>query len=652
MYISIYFYLILFGPLLALSFSLIFARICNKNSLILINLFGIFLSLFFSSLLFFIFVLNGSIFFEDNLGLWFDLSIISIEWGFICDTVVIHMLFIVSLISSLVHLYSISYMKLDPNLIKFLQYLSLFTLSMFILITANNLIQMFIGWEGVGICSFLLINFWDSRILANTSAIKAIIVNRVGDFGLMVSFILIFHIFGTFDYLSLFSLVELLPNYFYSDFLFLIVFFLFMGAIGKSAQLFLHMWLPDAMEGPTPVSALIHAATMVTAGVFLVIRCGSFFELVPECKKIILIFGGLTALFAGSTGMVQNDLKKVIAYSTCSQLGFMFVACGLGLYEVALFHLGMHAFFKALLFLSAGSIIHAFSSDEQDIRRMGGLYKLLPITYISLFIGSLALMGFPYTAGYYSKDLILEALFVSNCPLSKFSLINCLLATVCTIFYSTRLIFLIFFSKVQQSKSILSKAHESDIFMLIPLIILVFFSIFGGFLFKDVFVGFSMESYNYLIYYNSLNDINISLNIFRKIEELNIFYKLVPFFLMVIVSSLTFLYYFNYAIYSKIFFNNLMFKILYKFLIKKWYFDVFYAFLSQLILKLSFISFFLKGERGFLEIFGPLGITRNLVNYLKRINFISTGNPLNYLIFLIVFFIIFFFIIILTLNLI
>jgi NADH:ubiquinone oxidoreductase subunit 5 (subunit L)/multisubunit Na+/H+ antiporter MnhA subunit len=268
MYISIYFYLVLLSPLLAISFSFIFARICDKNSLILINLSGIFLSLFFSSLLFFIFVLDGSIFFEDNLGLWFDLSIISIEWGFICDTVVIHMLFIVSLISSLVHLYSISYMKLDPNLIKFLQYLSLFTLSMFILITSNNLIQMFIGWEGVGICSFLLINFWDSRILANTSAIKAIIVNRVGDFGLMVSFILIFHIFGTFDYLSLFSLVELLPNYFYKDFLFLIVFFLFMGAVGKSAQLFLHIWLPDAMEGPTPVSALIHAATMVTAGVF------------------------------------------------------------------------------------------------------------------------------------------------------------------------------------------------------------------------------------------------------------------------------------------------------------------------------------------------------------------------------------------------
>jgi NADH-quinone oxidoreductase subunit L len=643
---SILFYFILLSPIFSLFSSIILSRNSSKNQLILINLIGIFFSFFCSLCLLSLFILTESIFFEEVFGIWFETSIISIEWGFLCDTLSIFMLFVVSLISSLVHLYSISYMRLDPNLIKFIQYLTLFTLAMYILITSNNLIQMFIGWEGVGVCSFLLINFWDSRIAANTSAIKAIIVNRIGDLGLIIAFILIFRLFGIFDYLNLFTLLNFLSLELINDYFYLISFFLFVGAVGKSAQLFLHVWLPDAMEGPTPVSALIHAATMVTAGVFLIIRCGTFFELLPGLKKIILIIGGITALFAGSTGMVQNDLKKVIAYSTCSQLGFMFVACGLGLYEVALFHLSMHAFFKALLFLSAGSIIHAFASDEQDIRRLGGLYKVLPVTYIALVIGSLALMGFPFTAGYYSKDLILEALFSSNCPISRFALLTCLLATICTIFYSTRLLYLIFFTKVQQIKVIVNKSHESDLFMLIPLIVLSFFSLFGGYLFKEIFVGLSIEINNYLIFYRSLSNNFYSLNLYYKIEELNIMYKLIPFFLIFSVSFITFYLYYTH----KKFQNSKIFRIIFKFLIKKWYFDIFYAFISKKVLNLSFNIFFILGDRGFLELFGPLGIVRGIKNYLKRIRYISSNNIFDFIFNLVSIFLIFLIFLICALN--
>jgi proton-translocating NADH-quinone oxidoreductase chain L len=435
------FYNVLIFPILSLTISLLLSFDLRKHYLILINFCGIFISFLSTICLVCHLILEQNIFFEDRICTWIKVSTLELSYGFVCDRYVILMLFVVSLVSCLVHLYSIEYMRNDPNHVKFLQYLTLFTLAMYILITANNFVQMFIGWEGVGICSYLLINFWDTRIQANTSAMKAMIVNRIGDVNLLIAFVLIFTHYNSFDYFFIFAFSD------YAGIDTWILIFLFIGAVGKSAQLFLHVWLPDAMEGPTPVSALIHAATMVTAGIYLIIRCHILFDLSPFCKKIILLVGGVTALFAGSTGMLQNDLKKVIAYSTCSQLGFMAAACGLGQYDVALFHLAMHAFFKALLFLSAGSIIHAFISEEQDVRRMGGLLNLMPVTYISMLIGSLALMGFPFTAGYYSKDLILESLCVSNCPISIFSFICCILASICTTFYSIRLIYLIFFTK-------------------------------------------------------------------------------------------------------------------------------------------------------------------------------------------------------------
>jgi len=486
--------LVLAVPFFGLIFSALFAafRILSNRSLIILNIFNIVFVLSIAICIFTNWFTKKRITYF-NIGNWFNVGNTNVEWGFMFDGVTIIMILVVALVSCLVHIYSMEYMAGDPNHLKFMQYLTLFTLSMFILITANNLVQLFIGWEGVGVCSFLLINFWDSRIAANTSALKAIIVNRVGDFGLVFALILLSRQFGgTFEYGLIFS--QLNFEFFQKGLIDWIVFFLFLGAVGKSAQVFLHVWLPDAMEGPTPVSALIHAATMVTAGVFLIIRCCYLFELSPVVLKVVLIFGGITALFAGSVGMVQVDLKKVIAYSTCSQLGFMVVACGLSAYDVALFHLAMHAFFKALLFLSAGSIIHAFYYDEQDIRRMGGALQILPVTYISFFIGSIALMGFPYTAGFYSKDFILELLLVTNCPISKFSMLCCFLAVVCTTFYSTRLLYFVFFSSNRNTLYIMSKTHESSIYILIPLIVLSFFSLFGGFIFKESFVSSAVLS--------------------------------------------------------------------------------------------------------------------------------------------------------------
>jgi len=357
--------------------------------------------------------------YQLDLGCWIVSDLLNIRWCFLFDSLTCVMLIVVTFISSLVHLYSTEYMEHDPHLPRFMSYLSLFTFFMLILITANNFLQMFVGWEGVGLSSYLLINFWFTRIQANKAAIKAMLVNRVGDFFILLAMFLIFFIFHSLDYEIVFSLVPLLKMSYFTvlDFQFslidLICLFLFFGAMGKSAQLGLHTWLPDAMEGPTPVSALIHAATMVTAGVFLIARCSFIFEYSPIVLNIIMFVGSSTAFFASTTGLFQNDMKKVIAYSTCSQLGYMIMSCGVSQYSIAIFHLVNHAFFKALLFLGAGIIIHALNG-EQDIRRMGGLYKLLPLTYITMLIASFALSGFPFLAGFYSKEAILGSLYNAN----------------------------------------------------------------------------------------------------------------------------------------------------------------------------------------------------------------------------------------------
>ncbi len=353
-----------------------------------------------------------------TLSPWFTTEIYDLHWGFLFDTLTAVMLIVVTSISTLVHLYSTEYMGEDPHLPRFMSYLSFFTFFMLILVTADNYIQMFVGWEGVGLCSYLLINFWFGRIQANKAALKAMIVNRIGDFGLAIAIFTLYYYFKTLDYGVIFALApefaETKILFFSTSFNLLdfIGFFLFIGAVGKSAQLGLHTWLPDAMEGPTPVSALIHAATMVTAGVFLICRSSPLLEYGENVSLLITIVGGMTAFLAATTGLLQNDLKRVIAYSTCSQLGYMVFAAGLSSYNVSVFHLSNHAFFKALLFLGAGSVIHAMG-DEQDMRKMGGLVKILPLTYSAMVIGSLALMGFPFLTGFYSKDVILEVAYGS-----------------------------------------------------------------------------------------------------------------------------------------------------------------------------------------------------------------------------------------------
>jgi proton-translocating NADH-quinone oxidoreductase chain L len=398
---------------------------------------------------------------------WIYSDSLQVNWGFCFDSLTAVMLCIVTFVSSLVHLYSTEYMEYDPHLPRFMSYLSLFTFFMLILVTANNFLQMFVGWEGVGVSSYLLINFWFTRIQANKAAIKAMLVNRVGDFALLLAIFSIYVVFQTLDYDVSFTLTPLALDYrlyFFGLQISLVDFicgFLFLGAMGKSAQLGLHTWLPDAMEGPTPVSALIHAATMVTAGVFLIARCSYFFEFSPFVLKIVVVVGSITAFFAATTGLFQNDMKKVIAYSTCSQLGYMIFACGLSSYEVGLFHLSNHAFFKALLFLGAGSVIHAVA-DEQDMRKLGGLKKLLPFSYAIMVIGSLALIGFPFLAGFYSKDIILEVSFAKYTVVGYFSFILGTLAAFCTAFYSIRLLFLVFLAEPNGNKVILQNVHEGS----------------------------------------------------------------------------------------------------------------------------------------------------------------------------------------------
>src|SRR5476649_2244197 len=377
---------------------------------------------------------------------WFSVADVKVEWALRVDPLMAVMLVVVTTVSSLVHLYSIGYMDEDPNRPRFFSFLSLFTFAMLMLVTADNLVQLFFGWEGVGLASYLLIGFWYQKPSANAAAIKAFVFNRVGDFGFALGIFAIFMLIGSTDFETIFAgapgLTGKTINFFgwHADALTLTCLLLFMGAMGKSAQFLLHTWLPDAMEGPTPVSALIHAATMVTAGVFMVARLSPLFELAPNAQAVVMFFGATTAFFAATVGLVQNDIKRIVAYSTCSQLGYMFVAMGAGAYSVGIFHLFTHAFFKALLFLGSGSVIHAMSG-EQDMRKMGGLRKLIPVTYVLMWIGSLALAGIPPFAGYFSKDIILEAAFEEGRWYGEFAWVLGVAAAFMTAFYSARLLF-------------------------------------------------------------------------------------------------------------------------------------------------------------------------------------------------------------------
>lgn len=573
---------------------------------------------------------------------WIIVNDFIVDWNFYFDNLTAAMLIIIVFISCLVHLYSFEYMFYDPHLNRFISYLSLFTFFMIILVTSSNFLQLFLGWEGVGLASYLLINFWFTRINANKSAIKAVILNRIGDLSLFLAFSFIIIEFKTVNYLELILLVS---NYIEEPFKLnnlnlcdLISIFLLIGAIGKSAQIGLHIWLPDAMEGPTPVSALIHAATMVTAGVFLLIRSSFFLEFANNSSYIIALIGGLTAFFAATIGTMQNDIKRIIAYSTCSQLGYMVFACGFHNYNVSFFHLFNHAFFKALLFLTAGAVIHSLN-DEQDIRKMGGLFKLLPFSYISFFIGSLALTGFPFLTGFYSKDFLLELTLTNFSHLNLFIYWLSCTAACCTAFYSFRLIFFVFFSKTQNYKKVIENIHENGNKINICLFLLIICSIFIGFIFKDLIVGLGSIFWTNILIINPFNN-----NIYNS-EFLESYYKLLPLIISFFGIFICFLIYnFKINIYlSRLFLNSSNLRFFYFFINKRWFFDLIYNYILNYFYKLSFNLFFIKIDRGFLELLGPLGLTRLTYNLsLNYSNFFQNGFFKYYLKIYLIFILIFF----------
>ncbi|MBI5165085.1 MAG: NADH-quinone oxidoreductase subunit L [Magnetospirillum sp.] len=425
---------------------------------------------------------------------WIQSGTVDVSWALKFDTLTAVMMIVVTWVSFMVHVYSVGYMSHDPSIPRFMSYLSLFTFAMLMLVTSDNLVQLFFGWEGVGVASYLLIGFWYEKPSACSAAIKAFLVNRVGDFGFALG---IFGAYFLFDTVSFDVIFAVAPEKAAATVVFfghewhaitIVCLLLFVGAMGKSAQLGLHTWLPDAMEGPTPVSALIHAATMVTAGVFMVARMSPLFEYSATALMVVTVVGAATAFFAATVGCVQNDIKRVIAYSTCSQLGYMFFAIGVSAYQAAIFHLMTHAFFKALLFLGAGSVIHAMS-DEQDIRRMGGIWRHVKVTWALMWIGSLALAGIPFFAGYYSKDVILEAAWAAGSPVGQMAYWLGIAAAFMTAFYSWRLLILVFHGKPRADERVMAHVHESPAVMIVPLLVLATGAVFAGWVGYELFVG-------------------------------------------------------------------------------------------------------------------------------------------------------------------
>jgi len=620
-------FLIVFLPLLG---SLVVGFFGKKLNLILSHIFSCTMIIipFFLSLYFLNLTLSENYNLVVPLFEWLKSGNLITEWSLRLDLLTSVMLVVVTSVSSLVHIYSIGYMSHDPHQTRFFAYLSFFTFAMLILVTSNNFLQLFFGWEGVGLASYLLIGFWYKKDSANSAAMKAFVVNRVGDFGFLIGLAILFYYAGSLNFDVIFSLNEQLSLSTFSIFnkefnvLNTACFFLFMGAMGKSAQLFLHTWLPDAMEGPTPVSALIHAATMVTAGIFLVARCSPLFEMSPSILSFITIIGASTAFFAATVALVQNDIKRIVAYSTCSQLGYMFVALGSGAYQIAIFHLFTHAFFKALLFLGSGSVIHAVS-DEQDIRKMGGLYKLIPFTWVVMLIGTLGLTGAPLMSGYYSKDGIIEAAFVSQTEGNLYAFYLLVLSALLTSFYSWRLIFLTFNGKSNISTEIFSKIHESPKVMLFPLFILSVFTIFSGVFFVDYFM---YHDYQYLwqssIYLSENNHVIESIHYVPK------WVKYSPLVMMVIGLITAVIFYLLYPKVPK--FLSSQFNPVYKFLLNKWYFDEIYEFIF--VRNISRIGNFLSnfGDKRIIDGLGPDGISLRVMDIAKQISRVQTGYIYHY----------------------
>ena len=491
--------LIVFLPLLGAVIAGLLSLSNRDRAAEIVTVSGLLLSLLFSIIAFANVAIGGQP--ETvNLARWISSGSFVANWSLRFDTLTAVMLIVVTGVSSMVHIYSIGYMSHDNARARFMAYLSLFTFAMLMLVTADNLVQMFFGWEGVGVASYLLIGFWYKKDSAHSAAMKAFVVNRVGDFGFALGILAVYALFGSVQFDVIFAQSSVIAA---TDINFLgyrlpalevAGILLFIGAMGKSAQLGLHTWLPDAMEGPTPVSALIHAATMVTAGVFMICRLSPMLEYAPFALDVITVIGALTAIFAATVGMTQFDIKRVIAYSTCSQLGYMFFAAGVSAYPAAMFHLTTHAFFKALLFLGAGSVIHALS-DEQDLRNMGGIWKKVPVTYAMMWIGSLALAGFPFFAGYYSKDMILEAAYAAQSGVGSMAFWLGCLAAFLTAFYSWRLLIMAFHGAPRASAQVMSHVHESPKVMTLPLLVLAIGAVFAGWLGYELFVGHDMKQF-------------------------------------------------------------------------------------------------------------------------------------------------------------
>jgi NADH-quinone oxidoreductase subunit L len=614
-------YLILFLPLLGSFISAFFYKKIGDRTCQIITSAFVVTGAILSSIILLETIKTGKVY-EYPILNWITSGSLKLHWSIYVDSLTAVMLVVVNSVSALVHIYSIGYMSHDPHKPRFMSYLSLFTFMMLSLITADNFLQLFFGWEGVGLASYLLIGFWFKKESANNASMKAFIVNRVGDLGLLIAMFLIFKTFGTLTFSEVFSQaadqsknsIKIFGGEY--NLITTICVFLFIGAMGKSAQILLHTWLPDAMEGPTPVSALIHAATMVTAGVFLVARCSPLFEYSQYALNLVAFVGATTAIFAASIAIVQTDIKRIIAYSTCSQLGYMFFAAGMGAYNVAIFHLFTHAFFKALLFLGAGSVIHAFH-DEQNIEKMGGVWKKIPLTYALMLIGTLALTGFPLLAGFYSKDAIIESAYFSKSFFAGYAFIIGLTTAFITSIYSWRLIFKTFHGKYNNTMSF-EKVHESGPVMLIPLLLLAVGAIFSGYVFHGIFIGENTQFWGKAIF-------------FLKQTA----HEHPPLWLLILIPTLvisaiplSFILFLKRKDIVEGFVNN--HKPFYNFLVKKWYFDELY----NLIFVKSFrgIGTFLwqRGDVKTIDAYGPDGVAKVVKNLSDRASSIQSGYLYHY----------------------
>jgi NADH-quinone oxidoreductase subunit L len=565
-----------------------------------------------------------------NLLTWIKSGDLELNWALHFDTLTAVMVFVVNLVSCLVHFYSVGYMSHDPSKPRFMAYLSLFTFAMLMLVTADNLIQLFFGWEGVGLASYLLIGFWHHKDSANAASMKAFIVNRVGDFGFMLGILAIFVIFGTVQFAELLDPVFIADKAdarftffgFEGHALTIACLLLFVGAMGKSAQLGLHTWLPDAMEGPTPVSALIHAATMVTAGVFMLSRLSPIFEFAPDALAVVTVLGACTAFVAATIGLTQYDIKRVIAYSTMSQLGYMFFAIGVSAYSAAIFHLMTHAFFKALLFLGAGSVIHAMS-DEQDMRKMGGIWKLIPFTYAMMWIGSLALAGIPFFAGYFSKDIVLEAAFADHTSIGEFAYWMGIAAAVMTAFYSWRLIVMTFHGKPRADHHTMEHVHESPLVMTVPLAILALGAIFAGWLGYEEFVGHHREEFwGAAIFVTAINDT------IEAAHHVPGWVKIMPLIAGIIgIAGAYLCYMFVPSLPGKI---VAAIKPIHTFVYRKWMFDELYNFV---FIKGAFklgTGFWKGGDGAVIDALGPDGVASVSQRLAVRFSRMQTGYVYHY----------------------